>query len=127
MINASKFRVGNYFKWSEFASMGIGIDQITQENHYIHPQLRNNIKIDEDWLIKLGFEYYAPLKHYRIVIDDIWIEVVKRKDSFWFSFTNLKYDETQSMPSKKVEYVHKLQNLFYEVINEELPFGQGLS
>ena len=120
MIDPKEFREGNYFKWSQFASMGIGVDAITKDNHYDYSQLKEPIDLDISWVIKLGFEYYKPLRHYRMVIDDIWFEIRVKDDKFVFSFTNLNYDETNHMPPKTIKFVHKLQNLMYELIEKEL-------
>ena len=87
------------------------------------------ISLSIDWLERLGFEFYKPLGHYRIVINDIWVqvnvnEIIPGDPAFVFTFTNLNYDETEHMPWKVLKYVHKLQNLFYEIMDEELPYKE---
>lgn len=80
------------------------------------------IPITEEWLLKLGFEYYKPLDHYKIVINDVWYSIKSKHnfDGFWFTFVNLNLDETKEMPYKKVEFVHQLQNLFFTLADQEL-------
>jgi hypothetical protein len=71
------------------------------------------IDLTKDWLEKLGFEYYEPLDHWRIIHNECWYEVHGRNGFYWFTFSNLLRDEYRSMPDRKVQYVHQLQNLFY--------------
>ena len=79
------------------------------------------IPLTEEWLLKFGFKFYEPLSHYRIVIDDVWYYVNK---DFYFSFCNLKADESQHMPYKKLKYVHQLQNLYFALTGEELTISE---
>ena len=103
----------NLFK-SIFDSFGIYFNKPI----YLFEPVRLTVHI----LVELGFEYYEPLDHYKIVIDDVWYSVIIHKElgGFWFSFVKLNADETQQMPLKKVEYIHKLQNLFFALSEQEL-------
>jgi hypothetical protein len=82
----------------------------------------NYLPLSVDLLLAFGFEWYEPLKHYRIVIDDIWYSMT---EDFKFSFVNLNYDETKEMPRKTIKYAHKLQNLFFEVSDVELEYNKN--
>lgn len=135
-VRFSELRVGNYVNFKNREDIDYcEINELSREGCHLWRYFKDGLYNDDQpeaisdltgihlniaWLVRLGFELYKPLRHYRIVIDDIWIEVSERRGSFWFSFTNLKNDETQSMPSKRIKYVHRLQNLFFEVIDEEL-------
>jgi len=77
------------------------------------------IPLDEDWLIKFGFEYSDEEEMYlNKYIQDI--------GSLYFS----KYDyiirieiysrRNTSVPFRHVKHVHKLQNLYYSLTGEEL-------
>ena len=128
-MKASELRIGNYVYyhdeeiekvkaiWYDNTSECylITTNLETKDASYIH--VFSPIPLTEDWLLKLGFEYYEPLNHYRIVINDVWYSV--SKDMF-FTFVNLNYDETKEMPRKKIEYVHQLQNLYWCLCGKEL-------
>jgi hypothetical protein len=71
------------------------------------------IELTKEWLVKLGFEYYEPLDHWRIINNEDWFEVFGRDGFYWFTFSNIHREEYKMMPARKVQYVHHLQNLFY--------------
>ena len=147
MIQANELRIGNFINGLyepnyeneqedhlEIALCKVVLlDSVGLTDNYIWVETKDTdndnfdsfepIPITELGLIYLGFEYYEPLKHYRIVIDDIWYSVninYLGLKGFFFSFVNLNADETESMPVKEVKYVHKLQNLFFELSGIEL-------
>lgn len=113
-MKANELRIGSYVYFKDevlFFEFESGWNF-----QYIKP-----IPLTEDWLLKLGFEYYAPLSHYRIVINDIWYKVKITFDGqFLFSFINLNYDEVNHMPPKYIGTVHQLQNLYFSLTGEEL-------
>jgi hypothetical protein len=81
------------------------------------------IPLTEEWLVKFGFEYYKPLNHFRIVIDDIWYSIqsnYKKLDGFWFTYVNLNVCEVNHMPFKEIKHIHQLQNLYFALTGEEL-------
>lgn len=55
-MKASELRIGNYFQWIKIASMGIGKDVITKDNHYTYENFKEPIPLTEEWLKRLGFE-----------------------------------------------------------------------
>lgn len=79
------------------------------------------IPLTEEWLIKLGFQYYKPLNHHRIVIEDRWYSI---NSKHYFSFVDLAGDETVCMPNTKILNVHQLQNLFHALTGQELTIKQ---
>jgi len=48
MKKANELRVGNYFQWIEIASMGIGVDVITKDNHYTYEDFKEPIPLTEE-------------------------------------------------------------------------------
>jgi hypothetical protein len=90
---------------------GISTDRDCPWHHY--PDACFPIELTKEWLEKLGFEYYEPLDHWRIIHNECWYEVHGRDGFYWFTFSNLSKDEYNAMPDRKVQYVHQLQNLFY--------------
>lgn len=92
------------------------------QESYLDLEDWQGIELKEEYILKLGFEWYKPLSHYRKVIDDVWYQIRYDKDfnRFYFSFCNLNFDERVSMPPIKIRSVHHLQNLFFELSNIEL-------
>ena len=96
MIQSNELRWGNYFEWSKIASMGIGVDVITEQNHYSYNQLREPITLTDEWLLKLN----CPNNFLEKDIDGYFV---------WFN-------------GKKIylKYVHELQNLYFALKGNEL-------
>lgn len=87
------------------------------------------IPLTPEILLRCGFEFYSPLKHWRIVKDEQWYSISELKLSsgetiLCFSWTNLAWDEGQSMPNKPVQYLHQLQNLYFAIAGQELTVPQ---
>ena len=104
---------------------------IRNNKKYLYTDLQESYSNLEDWqgvepteehILKLGFEWYDVLKHYRKVTDDVWYQIRFNKEfnCFYFSFCNLNFDEVASMPPIKLRSVHHLQNLFFDLSNTEL-------
>lgn len=56
-MKAEELRIGNYFQWSQFASMGRGVDQITNGQQIMdYLDFKEGIHLTDDWLLKFGFE-----------------------------------------------------------------------
>lgn len=122
------YRVGN-FVYDRGEPVDLRPSQLVYLLQGLHLDYIKPIPLTRTWLERLGFEFYKPLGHYRIVINDIWVqvnvnEIIKGDPAFVFTFTNLNYDEVQHMPKKVLKYVHKLQNLFYEIMDVELPYKE---
>ena len=47
-----------------------------------------SIKPTEEYILKLGFEWYKPLFHYRKVIDDVWYSInFDKENNIWVNAT----------------------------------------
>jgi N-acetyl-anhydromuramyl-L-alanine amidase AmpD len=108
-MKATELRVGNYFQWIEIASMGIGVDVITKNNHYTYEDFKEPIPLTEEWLKRLGFEYS---EHER-TDSGLWklippFQIYGKCNQFIYDY---RLD---------VNYVHSLQNLYYALTGEEL-------
>lgn len=121
-MNANELRYGNYIqRITPDSKEYIQVEKISK--HFINGlgvSAYLPIPLIEEWLLKFGFEFYKPLSHYRLVYNDVWYQINHKDGVFMFSFVNLNYFESNYMPPKQIEYVHKLQNLFYELENKEL-------
>jgi hypothetical protein len=131
MIQANELRIGNWVKYQfhdglkEVKICSNDFKMLDDKNLNKYKERYEPIPLTEQELLNIGFEYYKPLGHYRIVIEDVWYSVhinYLGLKGFFFSFINLNADETESMPMKKVKYVHKLQNLFFELSSKELNY-----
>jgi len=114
-LTAQDLRIGNYVQFPAGTIYKVDI----LYDSYKSLEYWKPIPLTEEWLLKLGFEYYKPLNHYRMVLNDIWFEI-RVSDIFVFSFTNLNYDEENHMPPKVIQRVHQLQNLYFALTGEEL-------
>jgi hypothetical protein len=106
-MKATELRVGNYFQWIKIASMGIGVDVITKDNHYTYEDFKEPIPLTEEWLLKFGFEY-SDLNG----DSGLWkippFQIYGKYNQFIYDY---RLD---------VNYVHSLQNLYYALTGEEL-------
>ena len=56
MIKANELRIGNWYEWSEFSSIGQGYDKVTLENHALsYHKLIKPIPLSPEILEKAGF------------------------------------------------------------------------
>jgi hypothetical protein len=78
------------------------------------------IPLTEQWLIEFGFEWYPPLRYWRICINDVIYSVQEHEGFYWLQYVNLGYDESMISCPVKIEYVHQLQNLYHALTGEEL-------
>lgn len=127
MVNIEELMYGNYIVTKNGVEDVCHIAGYCEENKPRLEQLSTNknigwlniphycfpIEITKEWIEKLGFEYYEPLDHWRIIYNECWYEINGRDGFYWLTFSNLLRDEYRSMPDRKVQYVHQLQNLFY--------------
>ena len=124
MIKTNEYREGNYFKWSEIASMGLGVDIITRENHYHYNQLRDDIPLTEDWLLKFGFvkswscmDYDRYNKEGFNMLKDYGEQCIKLpRDKGGYIHLNCGYYDNEI----DFDYVHQLQNLYFALCGTEL-------
>ena len=101
-MKASDLRIGNWYNSVKFnLPVKLTAEDIYELvikadganiSHYIDSMFEPILLTEdsfEDWMVKVGFEYYKPLKHYRIIINDVWYFVTNNYhglDGFWFSF-----------------------------------------
>jgi len=106
-MKASELRIGNYFKWSSYASMGIGIDKITSASHYQHNKLRKPIPLTEEWLLKFGFNKVG------VNFELQWFVIWSYNKEYNFTF---RHDDN----IHHIKHVHQLQNLYFAICGIEL-------
>jgi hypothetical protein len=103
-MESKELRIGNYFQWSELASMGKGIDQIThgqQISDYI--SFKEGLPLTEDRIQLLGYKRFGK----DWALHGVIIHTRKRG-----------YVLNKKVPILK--YVHQLQNLHYALTGKEI-------
>lgn len=101
-MEISELRHGNIVTWNKIASMGIGQTKVTL-HEMKYPQLLDPIKLNEEWLLKFGFEKQLD----SLFIDKQGWCIYLESNSFRWQTTFLKH-------------VHQLQNLYHALTGEEL-------
>lgn len=109
MIQISELRIGNYMQICD-----LPIEQITLETfktlELVPATIRafNGVPTTEEWLLKFGFKLAKP----------------KRGMQKSFKKNNLRINMSNSgnfyHGNKLKSYIHKIQNLYYELEDEEL-------
>ncbi len=128
-IKVNELRVGNYFKWSPLASMGIGNDTVTADRFNALAtgwnDLINPIPISAEILEKCGFikaEHNWFNKRYFTDCNEAAevMMITINASSNRCAFYNEDFDTPAIMTGIIIEYLHQLQNLAYAVTGEEL-------
>ena len=97
-------RIGNYFKWSEFASMGVGEDTIKCGNDIdMYCEFKEPIPLTDEWFVKFGFhkdgEYwsrgmfdykYCSTKSLQIVVIQMMMERNTQSHLIYYTFINYR-------------------------------------
>lgn len=117
MIDPKELRIGNYFQWKDIASMGVGVDVITNGQMIQDYQgFKDPIPLTSEWLEKFGW---------------IWNEECNSFEKYGDTRMNLQYHDVNSSYSMfnyvlkakiadKLQYVHQLQNLYFALTGKEL-------
>jgi hypothetical protein len=119
-------RIGNYFKWSEFASTEFGEDTIKCGNDIdMYREFKEPIPLTDEWFIKFEFhkdgEYWCRGKFdykYCFRYRD-WA----KNWAFYQEYTDSgdSSDDGKKYPiSFDIVYVHQLQNIWYSLLHEEI-------
>ena len=117
-MKLTELRIGNLFQWIEIASMGIGVDVITKENHYAYEDFKEPIPLTEEWLKRLGFEPNSGI-HFRTLSTGY---IACGLDGSWGLYNNLSaWNRGNSYNNgHDIEFVHQLQNLYHALTGKEL-------
>ena len=113
-MEAKDLRIGNYFEWSEFASMGKGVDVCTKDNIFQYLDLKKPIPLNEQWLLDFGFlsDSYNDVYYKSFGLDGL-IQIHCNKTRGFLQLW-------ESQTSVILESVHQLQNLYYSLTGNEL-------
>jgi hypothetical protein len=97
----NELRIGNYMDWRQFGSVKVNKTMLYRYQGFDDAK---PIPLSEYWLLKFGFKKHGRFfkkSNLKITFRDCWR----------FEYGGLIV---------KIEYVHRLQNLYFELKNEEL-------
>tara|TARA_R110000868_G_scaffold165050_1_gene397981 strand:+ start:93 stop:518 length:426 start_codon:yes stop_codon:yes gene_type:complete len=135
-MRVTELRVGNYFQWSEIASMGIGKDVITKDNHYTYEDFKEPIPLTEDWLKRFGFARVTKESGYvgyrvewnvrnrptgKNISMHVW-DCGDGQDKGYWGVTIWEVLTIDDITPTAIQYVHTLQNLYFDLTGEELTY-----
>lgn len=127
-MKANELRIENYV-WDDYSGimivMAIGQNNVSLK--HTRPEFKaiggydlsaiNPIPLTEDWLIKFGF----TLHHKDYFNEVIYLKNVVDNNSFvWGVYPKKLGSGVILKLSKKIKYVHQLQNLYFALTGKEL-------
>lgn len=127
MIQANELRIGNIFSLHSHEGY-LGSLQLKAESIVIaqnDPKLFNETycpyKLDEEWLVKLGFipvdMMFSNVPFKRFNAKNKRFFVTKENNKYFLYL----YNDREEPISILVQYVYQLQNLYFMLMGEELP------
>jgi hypothetical protein len=133
-MTANELRIGNYVRsisidyivWKIDGSGNIqGVEGGTSFNL---DRSTEPILLTEDWLVKLGFEEGSIALHSEIFMSkhhsytNYWIRLYRWEGSY---LLHIGFGGSEPYFIRRVEYVHSLQNIYYELMQEELTLNEN--
>lgn len=108
-IKANELRIGNYLN----KACGVGFFEVTLEDlqHIESGSKCKPIPLTEEWLLKFGFEEVESENGDYFIKEDFLLKILD---------THFVCIYKSAMVSDELKFVHKLQNLHFELENEEL-------
>lgn len=118
MIKPNELRIGNYFQWSKYSSIGEGIDRITHGQQIMdYSSFKEPIALTEEWLERFGFVWNESIKHFTLNYGCNGVLFLKKYPEYGEGHFGIQLGEHRY---KVVQYVHKFQNLCFELTDTEL-------
>lgn len=116
-MKASELRIGNWVK-DENGSYQIKGEHLDEDNF---PTIQTwEIPITEEWLLKFGFIH----QHKTIIGQDFFQHLIDSEFTLYVNLNKMNISINKkyvgNVFSKKLQYVHQLQNLYFALTGEEL-------
>ena len=146
MIDLKELRLGNIVLWDNFVmppnficARPTVLDVFPQGEIFNDPKLSpiQAIPLDEDWLLKFGFEMYDyyPNDEMSDNPDFIYLSYKMELEGkrYYYSITNTEFhywefcqkvEWAEEMLIASCQYVHQLQNLYFALTQTELQFNK---
>lgn len=116
-MNAKELRIGNYVygQWNKLLKQNKGERtelRIIENVNLQSAKKYDFIKINEDWLLKLGFEKHS--------VNPFWFRKKHLCISVGGKVELISWDMQVFKIDTEIKYVHQLQNLYFALTGEEL-------
>lgn len=130
-MEAKELRIGNWYQWAGFSSIGKGQDTIKDGKDIdFLPNHRRGIPLTPEWLLKLGFEKHESENFVSSIIMTKKIAESGLKKIVLFNYPKEGWsvgfvdyytgkEKTETLPTE-IKYVHTLQNIFFSLTGQEL-------
>lgn len=133
-MKANELRIGNlvYCKTNDVDTGARKIEVRDVTYHVIYAMLNDNwayepIPLTEEWLLRFGFEKHKVKNYYSKRCGEYEMQVSMNifsgsleKDSSWF--VSIKIDYGNQPLTLVRQYIHQLQNIYFELSETELAF-----
>ena len=111
MIEAIELRIGNHLKWKDNQQeFKVTIGMFLDVNFWNH--IKNNdiipIPLTEEWAMKLALKYMEEAEYTASTFDFAGFKL-------WYTNGKFLFNDTI-----QIKYVHRLQNLYFELKDKEL-------
>lgn len=118
-IEPKSLRIGNLFRekhtGSHVSIIGLTATRITFSGKFYNEWQAEPIKINGMWLEKFGFKLEV------INEDERPVYILNMDEYFYIDFDTLQpMDAGYPIAKVKIEYVHQLQNLYFDLTGQEL-------
>ena len=133
MIQANEMRIGNkvHYQTAEGDILPNTIDwqdlKWLSEDGKSFNLCHSPIPLTEEWLVNLGFEIQNKKNNHYVIndpngyADTHKISIFKTINEQWhIAFSDTLNGYKDYIPTTKIQYVHQLQNLYFDLTGEEL-------
>lgn len=115
-MEITELRIGNIVHWGDHDTK-IDINMLWSFDKYKSGGLCGE-PLTPEWLVKLGFVEVANGFNIHAYNDDVEIGISITDVREYFTNKHLFYRHSHSIA--KIEYVHQIQNLYFELTRQEL-------
>lgn len=127
-MEAKELRIGNYYRrmyghgYEDIVKATIeDIIEINTKPWSEHVWF-DGIELTNEWIIKFGFDIKLEYLNDSASTEDKII--IHEKDGYYLLIGSYWGGEEYVETTKKIKYVHQLQNLYFALTNEELTYGK---
>ena len=138
-MKAEELRIGNYINWEQTTHIVSGLPNLNfvrsywvkddivkdQEEYQGFIEEAKPIPLDEDWLLKFGFEFQedeSP-RGMKLYVNNDWSFCILEEFGT-FSYAETQGEDYEYFDVKCLRTVHQLQNLYYALTGEELTINE---
>jgi len=126
-MKATELRIGNMVKkyFTEYGYSKICEIDITDFSDILNNVIKvEPIPLSEDWLLKFGLKItdndYEGGYDFTEYKGRLWENIILQTEDIFYYFIHIDQDSFYSHTIIEIKYVHQLQNLYFDLTNEEL-------